>query len=190
VPQRKGNPVLVSQDEEPFKSEIAKLAALRPAFQKDGGTITAGNASTINDGAAALVIASESAVKKHGLKPLAKIAGYATFSQDPAWFTTAPIGAINKVLTRLNLTIGDIDLFEINEAFAAVAMAAQTELTIPDDKLNIRGGAVALGHPIGASGARLLVTLLHSLHSLDKCRGLASLCIGGGEAVAMVVERV
>lgn len=189
IPQRKGEPKLVEQDEEPFKGDPEKLSGLRAAFVKTG-TITAGNASTINDGAAVLLLASEEAVKQHNLKPVAKILGSATHSQDPMWFTTAPVGAINKVLQKLNLKIGDIDLFEINEAFAAVAMAAQEDLSIPAEKLNIRGGAVALGHPIGASGARLLVTLIHSLQDLGKRRGLASLCIGGGEATAMVIELV
>ncbi|MBY0402933.1 MAG: thiolase family protein [Cyanobacteria bacterium] len=189
VPQRKGDPLLVDGDEQPLKGDISKLSTLRPAFQKEGGTITAGNASSINDGAAAVLVASESAVKAHHLNPMAKILGYATFSQDPAWFTTAPVGAIQKVLKNLNLSLDDIDLFEINEAFAVVVMAAQEELKIPLEKINVRGGAIALGHPIGASGARILVTLLHSLKHLDKKLGLATLCIGGGEAVAMVVER-
>jgi acetyl-CoA C-acetyltransferase len=189
VPQRKGDPLLVDGDEQPLKGDISKLSTLRPAFQKEGGTITAGNASSINDGAAAILVASESAVKANHLKPMAKILGYTTFSQEPAWFTTAPVGAIQKVLKNLNLSLDDIDLFEINEAFAVVVMAAQEELKIPLEKINVRGGAIALGHPIGASGARILVTLLHSLKHLDKKLGLATLCIGGGEAVAMVVER-
>lgn len=187
IPQRKGDPKLVERDEEPFKGDPEKLAGLRPAFDK-AGAITAGNASTINDGAAVLLLASEEAVKKHNLKPVAKILGSATHSQDPVWFTTAPVGAMQKALQKLNLSVSDIDLFEVNEAFAAVAMVAQQELNIPDEKLNVRGGAVALGHPIGASGARLLVTLIHALRDAGKKRGLASLCIGGGEATAMVVE--
>jgi acetyl-CoA C-acetyltransferase len=189
IPQRKGDPKLVDTDEEPFKGDPNKLDGLRPAFDK-AGTITAGNASTINDGAAMLLLASEEAVKQHGLKPVAKILGSATHSQDPAWFTTAPVGAIQKVLNKLKLQVGDIDLFEVNEAFSAVAMVAQQDLNIPLDKFNIRGGAVALGHPIGASGARLLVTLIHALQDTGKKRGLASLCIGGGEATAMIVELV
>jgi acetyl-CoA C-acetyltransferase len=189
IPQRKGDPKLVNADEEPFKGDPNKLDALRPAFDK-AGTITAGNASTINDGAAALLLASEEAVKKHGLKPVARIVGSATHSQDPVWFTTAPVGAMQKVLNTLNLRVNDIDLFEVNEAFAAVAMVAQQELGIPMDAFNVRGGAVALGHPIGASGARLLVTLIHALQDAGKRRGLASLCIGGGEATAMVIELV
>jgi acetyl-CoA C-acetyltransferase len=189
IPQRKGDAKLVDTDEEPFKGDPDKLSDLRAAFVKTG-TITAGNASTLNDGAAALLLASGEAVKKHQLKPVAKILSSATHSQDPLWFTTAPIGAMQKVLGKLNLTVADIDLFEINEAFAAVAMAAQQELNIPADKLNVRGGAVALGHPIGSSGARLLVTLIHSLQDLGLRRGMASLCIGGGEATAMVIELI
>jgi acetyl-CoA C-acetyltransferase len=189
VPQRKGDPKMVDTDEEPFKGDPEKLAALRPAFVKTGA-ITAGNASTINDGAAAVLLASEEAVKKHNLKPVAKIVGSATHSQDPMWFTTAPVSAMEKLLKKLSLTVDDIDLFEVNEAFAAVAMAAQQELKIPADKLNVRGGAVAIGHPIGASGARLLVTLIHALQDTGKRRGMASLCIGGGEATAMVIELV
>lgn len=180
---------MISEDEEPFKSDLAKLSSLRPAFQRDGGTVTAGNASSINDGAAALLVASEEAVEKFNLKPMAKILGTATFSQDPAWFTTAPVGAIQKVLDKLNFSTSDIDLYEINEAFAVVAMAAIHDLNLPIDKVNVRGGAISLGHPIGSSGARLMVTLLHALKDQDKHRGLATLCIGGGEAVAVVVER-
>lgn len=187
IPQRKGDPKLVDRDEEPFKGDPEKLGGLRPAFEKTG-SITAGNASTINDGAAVLLLASEEAVKQHNLKPIAKILGSATHSQEPLWFTTAPVGAIQKVLKKLNLSVNDIDLFEVNEAFAAVAMVARQELQIPDEKFNVRGGAVAIGHPIGASGARLLVTLIHALKDAGKKRGLASLCIGGGEATAMVVE--
>lgn len=189
IPQKKGDPVLIDSDEEPLKGDPEKLAGLRAAFDK-AGTITAGNASSINDGAAALLLASADAVQKYSLKPVAKILGSATHSQDPAWFTTAPIGAINKVLGKLKMQVGDIDLFEVNEAFAAVALVTQQDLNIPMEKLNVRGGAVALGHPIGASGARLLVTLIHALQDLGKRRGLASLCIGGGEATAMVVELV
>ncbi len=189
ISQRKGDPKIVETDEEPFKGDPEKLGGLRPAFDK-AGSITAGNASTINDGAAALLLASEEAVKKYNLKPLAKIIGSATHSQDPVWFTTAPVGAIQKVLSKTGLSVGDIDLFEVNEAFSAVAMVAQQDLNIPIDKFNVRGGAVAMGHPIGASGARLLVTLIYALKDLGKKRGLASLCIGGGEATAMIVELV
>jgi acetyl-CoA C-acetyltransferase len=187
VPQRKGPPKTVEQDEGPFKGDPDKLAGLRPAFEASG-SITAGNASSLNDGAAALVLASGEAVARYGLTPVARILGSATFSQDPMWFTTAPVGAIRKVLGKTRLQVGDIDLFEINEAFSAVALVAREELTIPPDKLNIRGGAVALGHPIGCSGARLLVTLVHALRDTGGKRGLASLCIGGGEATAMIVE--
>jgi acetyl-CoA C-acetyltransferase len=189
VPQRKGDPRLIDTDEEPFRGDVGKLGGLRPAFDKQG-TITAGNASTINDGAAALLLASQAAVQAHQLKPVAKIIASATHSQDPVWFTTAPIGAIEKALAKAGMSIDDIDLFEVNEAFAAVALAVQAELGIPNEKLNIHGGAVALGHPIGASGARLLVTLIHALQAKGLKRGLASLCIGGGEATAMIVELV
>lgn len=189
IPQRKGDPLVVDTDEEPGRGKIDKLKDLRPAFDK-AGSVTAGNASSINDGAAALVLASEKAVKDQGLKPVAKILGYATHSQEPVWFTTAPVGAIEKVLKELSLSVNDIDLFEINEAFAAVTMAAEHDLKIPREKINVRGGAVSLGHPIGASGARILVTLLHALKDTGKKRGLATLCIGGGEAVALVVELV
>lgn len=187
IPQRKGDPLVVDKDEEPLKGDPEKLSGLRPAFDK-AGTITAGNASTLNDGAAALLLASEEALKQHQLKPIAKIVGYATHSQEPMWFTTAPVEAMRCLLQKINWTTADVDLFEVNEAFATVAMAAQQELQIPEEKLNVRGGAVALGHPIGASGARILVTLLHALKDTGKKRGVASLCIGGGEATAMAVE--
>lgn len=188
IPQRKGDPKVVDTDEEPFRGDAEKLATLKTAFQREGGTITAGNASTINDGAAAVLLASEAAIKKHNLKPMAKIIGSATHSQEPVWFTTAPVGAMQKALARTGLTVDDIDLFEVNEAFAAVAMVAQQELKIPMEKLNPRGGAVAIGHPIGSSGARLLVTLMHALKDTGGKRGMASLCIGGGEAVAVIIE--
>ena len=179
----------VSEDEEPKKVNFEKMKKLRPAFDK-GGTVTAANASKINDGAAALVLASKDFVTKKSLTPMARIAGQATFSQDPKWFTTAPLGAIKKVCEKTNLKINDIDLFEINEAFAAVTMVAQKEFSIPREKINVHGGAVALGHPIGCSGARILVTLLHALKTHNKKYGLASLCIGGGEAVALIVENL
>ncbi len=190
IPQRKGDPKLVDADEEPFRGDPDKLSGLKPVFQRDGGTITAGNASTINDGAAAVLLASGEAVKAHGLKPMARIVASATQSQDPVWFTTAPVGAMQKALKKAGLTVADIDLFEVNEAFAAVAMVAQQELAIPADKFNVRGGAVALGHPIGSSGVRLLVTLMHALKQTGGKRGMASLCIGGGEATAMIVELI
>ncbi len=191
--------VTIEKDEEPEKARLDKLPSLRPAFDSKG-TITAANASKINDGAAALVIASGEKVEELSLKPMAKITAYSHFAQDPKWFTTAPVGAIKKVLKnpRLwgdgsnvsSLSPSHIDLFEINEAFANVTMAAMEELSIPHEKVNIHGGAVALGHPIGASGARILTTLLYALNHRDKHKGLASLCIGGGEAVAMTIERV
>lgn len=173
----------VETDEEPGKGKVDQFSKLRPAFAKDG-TITAANASSINDGAAMLVVGPESS--QH--KPIARIIHTTEFAQAPEWFTTAPVGAIKKLLKEASVSVGDISSFEINEAFAAVAMAAQKELEIPSAKLNPRGGAVALGHPIGASGARLLVTLLHTLQ--PKQKGVVSLCIGGGEAIAMLVERL
>lgn len=181
--------VKIDQDEEPTKSDLAKIPSLKPAFDKSG-TVTAANASKINDGAAALVLMGESALKKHGVKPLAKIVGYAHHAQDPKWFTTAPAGAMTKAVQAAGLSLNQIDLFEINEAFAAVAMVAMKELKLESSKVNVHGGAVAIGHPIGASGARILTTLVHALHLHQKRYGLATLCIGGGEAVALVVERV
>jgi len=178
---------MVSEDEEPLRFEEAKLRALKPAFDPQG-TITAGNASSINDGAAALTAASANACNSLGLQSLARIVGAAIYSAEPQWFTTAPIGAIKRLLEKIGWTVADVDLFEINEAFAAVAMAAAYELKIPADKLNIYGGSVALGHPIGASGARILVTLLTALKRTGAKRGIAALCLGGGEAVAIAVE--
>lgn len=183
---KKGN-VVVDTDEEPGKAMFDKMPGLKPAFEKDG-TITAANASKINDGAAALVLMSESEAKKRGLKPLASIVSYATFAQDPKYFTTAPVGAIKKSLAMASLNIADIDLFEINEAFANVTMAAQKTLEIPMERINVHGGAIAIGHPIGASGARILTTLTHALKTHSLKRGLATLCIGGGEAVSLVIE--
>lgn len=181
--------VMFGADEEPGKARFDKMTTLKPAFEKDG-TITAANASKINDGAAAVILASGTAVKEKGLKPLAKIVGHATFAQDPKWFTTAPVGAIKKALTQANLKASDIDLYEINEAFSVVAMVAAKELGIKSESLNVNGGAVALGHPIGASGARLLTTLTYALEARKMKRGLVSLCIGGGEGIALIVERV
>lgn len=178
---------LVSVDEEPFSVDLAKLRDLRPAFDK-AGTITAGNASSINDGAALLMVTSADAAKKYGLKPIARIVAQASHAQEPTWFTTAPIECIQKVLKKAKLNVSDIDLFEINEAFAVVTMAAIKELGLKSEQVNVYGGAVALGHPIGASGARVLVTLLNALKDKGKKRGLATLCIGGGEASALVVE--
>jgi acetyl-CoA C-acetyltransferase len=188
VPQRKGDPVMVKLDEGPAKGDPSKISSLKPAFGKDG-TITAANASSINDGASALVLASEAAVKKHNLAPLGKIVGYGAAAQAPEWFTTAPAKAMDSTLAKLKLTPNDLDVIEINEAFAVVAMVCAQLSKLDPAKVNMRGGAVALGHPIGASGARILTTMLHTMKDLGKKRGLASICIGGGEALAMVVER-
>ena len=174
-------------DEEPERVKFDKMPSLRPAFDKEG-TITAANASKINDGACAMIVASGQAVKDQGLKPLAKIVGYSTFAQDPKWFTTAPVGAMKKVCEKTGINMADIDLFEINEAFSVVTMVAMKELDIPEEKVNVHGGAVALGHPIGASGARIMTTLIHALKTHNKKYGMASICIGGGEAVAVIVE--
>jgi acetyl-CoA acetyltransferases len=179
--------VMIAEDESPKKFNEEKLRKLRPAFGEKG-TVTAGNASSINDGAAAIVVLSPEKVKALGLKPEAKIVGYATYSREPEWFTLAPIGAISKLLKMLSLKASDVDLFEINEAFAAVPMAAMQELGIPHEKVNVNGGAVALGHPIGASGARTLVTLINAMKARGAKLGIDALCIGGGEAVAMAVQ--
>jgi len=187
VPQRKGEAVQVKDDEEPFRGDVGKLGSLRAAFAKDG-TITAGNASTINDGAAAVVVMAADEAKRRGLAPLARIVGYAGAADAPEWFTTAPAKSIASLLKQTGHKVDDVDLWELNEAFSVVALVNQDELGIPTDRLNVRGGAVALGHPIGASGARLLVTLVHALRQTGKRRGVASLCIGGGEAVALMVE--
>jgi acetyl-CoA C-acetyltransferase len=186
VAGRKGD-VVVDTDEQPGKCDIGKIASLRPAFQKDG-TITAASSSSINDGAAAVVLASEEAAKAQGLAPLATIVAHATHAQAPEWFTTAPVSAIQAVLAKAGWSVADVDLFEVNEAFAVVAMAPIKELGIPHEKLNVNGGACALGHPIGASGARLVVTLLHALKRRGGKRGVAALCIGGGEATAIAIE--
>ena len=183
----KGKTTTVTLDEGPSKFDEAKLRSLKPAFGPEG-TITAGNASSINDGAAALLVTSAERASALGLKPAVRIVGAVTFSQEPEWFTTAPVGALRELLAKVGWTVATTDLFEINEAFGTVAMAAEHELGIPADKSNIYGGAVALGHPIGASGARILVTLLHGLRRTSSKRGIACLCIGGGEAVAMAVE--
>ncbi len=178
----------VIEDEEPARFDANRLRELRPAFDRENGTITAGNASSINDGAAALVVVSDAKCASLRLRPIARIVGHATFSREPEWFTLAPVGAIQRLMDRLDWTVEGTDLFEINEAFAAVTMAAMKELGIPGEKVNIHGGAVALGHPIGCSGARILVTLLNALKRTGGRRGIASLCIGGGEAVAMAIE--
>jgi acetyl-CoA C-acetyltransferase len=188
VPGRKGDVTLVQKDEEPGRGDPTKFAALRPAFDQQG-TITAANASSINDGASAVVLASEAKVRELGLKPLAKIAGGSLHAQAPEWFTTAPASAIDKLLSKKNLKQSQIDLFEINEAFSCVAMACTKLAGLDPAKVNIHGGAVALGHPIGASGARILTTLAHAMVAKDKHRGIASICIGGGEAVSMLLER-
>jgi acetyl-CoA C-acetyltransferase len=187
--EEKGKKMSVSEDEEPKNFRPDKIPTLKPVFQKDG-TVTAANASKINDGAAAVVVASAEAVKQKGLKPIAKVLAYATAAKQPEYFTTAPIDAIPKALKKANLSLKDIDLFEVNEAFAVVALAARNALGIPDEKLNVNGGAVALGHPIGASGARILTTLLYALKHRGLRRGLAAICLGGGEACAMIVELV
>jgi acetyl-CoA C-acetyltransferase len=186
---KKGSPTLVAEDEEPKRYRKDKVASLRPAFKKDG-TVTAVNASSINDGAAALVLASGKAVKERGLKPLARLVSYGGHAQAPEWFTTAPVGASKLALARAGLTPGQIDYWEVNEAFAVVAMAARAELEIPDERLNVNGSGCSIGHPIGATGARIVVTLLHVLEQQQASRGLATLCIGGGEGLATIWERV
>lgn len=188
VPQRKGEPLAINRDEEPFRVDLDRMSGLRPAFKKDG-TVTAANASKINDGAAALVLTTAEHAEELGVRPLARLVAQASVAQEPDWFTTAPVKATQKVLERAGLNAGDIDLWEVNEAFAVVAMAFLEELDVSADRVNVRGGAVALGHPIGASGARILVTLLHCMAERDVQRGCAAICIGGGEATAMIVER-
>jgi acetyl-CoA C-acetyltransferase len=188
VRTRKGE-AQMTRDEQPGKATPDKIHLLKPAFRKDG-TVTAANSSSISDGAAALVLMRLSEAEKRGLKPLAAIRGHSTHAQAPAWFTTAPVGSIRKLLDRVGWTARDVDLYEINEAFAVVTMAAMHDLDLPHDKVNVHGGACALGHPIGASGARILVTLLAALEKYALKRGVASLCIGGGEATAMAVERL
>lgn len=186
IKTRKGD-VVVAIDEQPANARPDKISQLRPAFKKDG-TVTAANASSISDGAAALVLMRQSTAQAKGLKPLAIIRGQVQYAQEPEWFTTAPVGAMKNLLESTNWSTRDVDLFEINEAFAVVTMAAAKELDIPAEKINIHGGACALGHPLGASGARILVTLIAALEQKGKKKGIASLCIGGGEATAMAVE--
>jgi acetyl-CoA C-acetyltransferase len=186
VKSRKGE-VQVDRDETPFTLDVSKIPSLKPAFAKDG-TVTAASSSGISDGAAALVLARESFAKANGLRPLARILGYTSFAREPEWFTLAPVGAMRKLLTQLNWHPGDVDLYEVNEAFAVVAMAAIKDLELDPAKVNVNGGACALGHPIGATGARILTTLLYALRARGKRRGIASLCIGGGEATAIAVE--
>ncbi len=189
VPQRKGDPLVVREDEDIRKVVFEKVPGLKPAFQKDG-TVTAANASSLNDGAAVVILMSEERAKSLGLTPLARIVAQASAAKAPEWFTTAPADAIQKVCDKAGLTVGDIDLFEVNEAFAVVSLAVNQLAELDPAKVNITGGAVAMGHPIGASGARILVTLLHGLKRTGKKRGLATLCIGGGEANALIVERI
>jgi acetyl-CoA C-acetyltransferase len=178
----------VARDEQPFTADPAKVAKLKPAF-RDGGTVTAANSSSISDGAAALVLMRASEAKRRKLTPLARIAGVAGIAQAPAWFTTAPVGAIKKLLEQVGWSAGEVDLYEVNEAFAVVTMAAMRDIGIPHDKMNVHGGACALGHPIGASGARVLVTLLAAMQKYGETKGVAALCIGGGEATAVALER-
>ena len=180
---------IVASDEQPFKADISKISELRPAFRKDG-TVTPANSSSISDGAAALVLMRRSEADKRGLTPKATIHAHSTHSQEPNWFTTAPIGAIEKVLKKTNWSKNDVDLFEVNEAFAVVAMAAMRDLDIPHEKINVHGGACALGHPVGASGARIIVTLMSALEKYGLKKGVAGLCIGGGEATAVSIELV
>jgi acetyl-CoA C-acetyltransferase len=188
IETKKGT-TIVEKDDEPFNTQFEKIPTLKPVFNKDG-SITAANASKINDGAAAHVLMSEATAKQKGIKPLARIVAHATFAQDPKYFTTAPVGAIKKALNQANLKTADINLWEINEAFSVVTLAAMKQLEIPRDRVNVHGGAVSIGHPIGASGARILTTLVHGLHTRNQRYGLATLCIGGGEAVAVIIEKV
>jgi acetyl-CoA C-acetyltransferase len=185
---RKGETV-VARDETPFTCDINKISSLKPAFAKDG-TVTAASSSSISDGAAALIVMRESTAKARGLKPLARVLAYASYAHEPEWFTTAPVGAIKKTLAKLGWKPSDADLYEVNEAFAAVSMAAMRDIDIDHARMNVNGGACALGHPIGATGARILTTLTHALARRNLKRGIASLCIGGGEAVAVAIERV
>jgi acetyl-CoA C-acetyltransferase len=178
---------VIKIDEQPLKAKIDKIPSLKPVFKKDG-TVTPANSSSISDGAAALVMMRKSEAEKRGLKPLATIVAQASHSHEPQWFTTAPVGAMQKLFAATGWTVDDVDLFEVNEAFAVVTMAAIHDLKLPEDKVNVNGGACALGHPIGASGARIVVTLLSALQQRGGKRGMATLCIGGGEAVAMAIE--
>jgi acetyl-CoA C-acetyltransferase len=190
IPQRRGEPVIFTADEGPRKdTSLEKLSSLKPAFKKDG-TVTAGNASSLNDGASAVVVASDEAVKEKGLKPMAKILGYATNAVEPSMVMYAPKGAIEKLLANVGWKIKEVDLFEINEAFSAQMVVLIKELGLERERVNVHGGAVALGHPIGATGARILTTLIHALKHRGLKKGLASLCLGGGDAVAMAVEMV
>ena len=189
VPIKNADGTLIYSDEEPTKAKYDKIPLIKPAFDKNG-TITAANASKLNDGAAAIMLMSKSKVEEYGIKPMARILSHCSFAHDPKWFTTAPGYAITKVLKQSGLDRNDIDLWEINEAFAAVAMAAIDDFQLDSTKVNINGGAIALGHPIGASGARILTTLIYALEKMNKSLGLATLCIGGGEASAMIIEKL
>lgn len=188
VPRRKGAPLVVDRDEEPGRGRPDKFSGLRPSFDPNG-SVTPANASSLNDGASMLVVASREWAERNGKQPLATIVGHGSAAQAPEWFTTAPAKAMAETLRKLGLSVADIDLFEVNEAFAVVAIANERALQLDRARVNVHGGAVALGHPIGASGARILTTLLHAMKRLDKRRGMASICIGGGEAAALVVER-
>ena len=188
VRSRKGE-ITVDTDEQPGKADMEKIPTLRPVFAK-GGSVTAANSSSISDGAAAVILLEQADAEARGSSPLAVVHGHSSHAQEPAWFTTAPVGAIKKVLEKVGWTVADVDLFEVNEAFAVVAMAAMADLQIPHDKLNVNGGACALGHPIGASGARIMVTLIAALKDRGLKRGVASLCIGGGEATAVALELI
>ncbi len=186
----RGGDTLVEIDEGPGKVKLDKIPTLKPAFKKEGGTITAASSSSINDGAAALVMMTESTAKKLGAKPIARILGHATHAQQPEWFSTAPVGAVAKLFKKTGWGVKDVDLWEVNEAFAVVPMALMHELDVSHAVVNVHGGACALGHPIGASGARIMVTLIHALQQKGKKRGVATLCIGGGEGTAVALELV
>ena len=187
---KKGASTVIAQDEEPGRANFEKMLTLRPAFQKDGGTITAANGSKLNDGAAALILTTADNAKALGKKPIARLVSQATFAHEPEWFTTAPVEATRRALKKANLEASDIDLYEFNEAFAVVPMAAIKDLGLDAAKVNVNGGAIAIGHPIGASGARILVTLLYALEKRGGRYGCASICLGGGEATAVIVERL
>ncbi len=189
VPQRKGDPVVVTEDEGPKKINVDKIGSLKPAFKKDGGTITAANASSINDGASAVVVTTEEHAQKIGAPVLARIVGWSSAAKEPKWFTTAPVDAIKKLLEKTGKKVEDVDLWEINEAFAVVAMAPIKDFNLDPETVNVNGGAVSLGHPIGSSGARIITTLVHALKNRGKKLGVAAICIGGGEALAVMVER-
>jgi acetyl-CoA C-acetyltransferase len=188
VKSRKGEAV-IARDETPFTCDIAKIPQLKPAFRKDG-TVTAASSSSISDGAAAVLLSTAAFAAARGIEPLARVVAQASHAQEPEWFTTAPVGAIRKVLERAGWQAAEVDLFEVNEAFAAVAMAAARDIDIPAERLNVNGGACALGHPIGATGARIVATLAHALERRNLRRGVAALCIGGGEATAIAIERI